>query len=268
VRVTAPHDMAKVEKDFPAHSESGFNRIMWIQLEPFLLGQDCPVCALGHQSAERYLKSLLYEGVTDRFLRARLRRSLGLCPLHAWQAMDFREGLFADHVSMAVIYHDVIGTVVQALKEIRGMCGKPAAGILLKPRLKKTLRQLVAASRCPLTDCPACEHQRFAEESGLACLVACITDESVGRTYAEGPGLCLQHLSFALERTAGKPGFDFLLNCEIVKFENMGGLLHALQERFDVRSDARPTREEALAPAEALVKLGGRNVVRRKGGDS
>jgi len=261
VQPSAGQKTAMAENNLPAHNEKGFSRLVWIALEPLLRGEDCPVCAYGSQSAERYLKAVLYEGVTDSFQRARLRRSLGLCALHAWKALEFREGLYADHVSMAVIYQDIAGAVLTAIKAIQRLRSKPAAArIVLKSRLKKKLHELETASRSPFVDCPACEHQRHAEERALSCLVACVTDESVAKTYCDGAGLCLGHLALALEASGDGPSFEVLLRSEVTKFEKIRDLLHALQERFDVRSDARPTREEALAPAQILRKVLGRRL--------
>jgi len=249
-----------VKIDLPACDEQPPSRLIWIYLEPFLVGACCPVCAYGDRSAERYLKSLLYEGVTDRFLRARLRRSLGLCHVHAWRAYDLPDAMFRDHVSLAVVYHDVAGCILSVLREMRRVSRTPRPGFIQRTRQKKKAHQFGVASHMPFTDCPACEHQQYAEEAALSCLLTRVGDEIVAQRYREGPGLCLQHLSSALERAAGTPGFELLLHCEIEKFEEIRHLLRALEERFDVRSDARPTREEALAPAEILGKLVGRNL--------
>lgn len=255
-----------VMNNVPPHDEQPPGRLIWIYLEPFLDGACCPLCAYGDRSAKKYLRSLLYDGVTDRFLRARLRRSLGLCSVHAWRAFDFQDALFSDHVSLAVIYHDVTECVIKALCEMQAARSIPALNFLRTVRMRKKAQQLERASQLPSTDCPACEHQQHAEEAALSCLLTRLDDELVVQRYHEGPGLCLQHLSSALERAAGTPGFDFLVRCEIEKFEKIRRLLHSLQERFDARSDARPTRDEALAPTQALQKLLGRKMERREQG--
>ena len=63
------------------------------------------------------------------------------------------------------------------------------------------------------------------------------------------------HLACALEASGDGPAFEFLLGTEVTKFEKIWDSLHALQERFDVRSDSRPTHEEARAPSLILRKL-------------
>jgi len=261
------HGTTILENDLAARDRQPPSKLIWIYLEPFLAGARCPLCAYGDGSAERYLQSLLYEGVTDRFIRARLRRSLGLCSVHARRAFDFRDALFSDHVSLAVIYHDVTGCILRELYEMQAARGTPGPNFFLKVRMKKKARQLEKASQLPSTDCPACEHQQFAEEAALSCLLTRVGDELVAQKYREGPGLCLRHLSSALEHAAGTPGFEFLLRCEIKKFEEIRHLLRALEERFDARSDARPTREEALAPATILRKLAASTIPGERAGE-
>jgi len=85
------HGTTIAKSDLPARDEQPPSRLIWIYLEPFLAGDRCPLCAYGDKNSERYLSGLLYEGMTHRFLSARLRRSLGLCSVHARRAFEFRD---------------------------------------------------------------------------------------------------------------------------------------------------------------------------------
>ena len=73
---------------------------------------DCPVCRLEQKSVQQYMEGLLYESVNSPSLRNRLRVSHGFCNEHAWLAIDNHLG---DALGFAIIYHDVINSVLRQL---------------------------------------------------------------------------------------------------------------------------------------------------------
>ena len=75
---------------------------------------DCPVCALGHASANRHLTSLIFDGVNDVRLRATLRESLGYCREHAWLLPDAGESAT---LGIAIIHRDLLNTIRRRLDE-------------------------------------------------------------------------------------------------------------------------------------------------------
>ncbi len=107
----------------------------------------CVLCRLEERWLRDWLDGLLYEKVTDRSLRARLREAGGFCPRHARRLTAFRDGL-----GVAILYGDQLQEAGRLL-ERAGAARKagPAPGwercpaCLAQVRKRTHLSQAVAA---------------------------------------------------------------------------------------------------------------------------
>ena len=76
----------------------------------------CPVCSLGHAAARRNVNTLIYEGVNDYGLRAKLRESLGYCHEHAWLLPEAGESAA---LGIAIVHRDLLNTIRERLENIK-----------------------------------------------------------------------------------------------------------------------------------------------------
>jgi len=145
----------------------------------------CSRCDLELTTVNRYLDGLSYENVNDVQVRAELRAARGFCNHHAWQFVDVAR----DNLGTALIYRDVLGTVVAELRPIaEGSVGSRVFGLLSRtslqagPAVAQTLRGLL-----PNGPCPTCE-----------ALATAIADRGRGISNP-----CLPHLRAALATSGG-----------------------------------------------------------------
>ncbi|MHB1133385.1 MAG: DUF6062 family protein, partial [Chloroflexota bacterium] len=150
---------------------------------------DCPLCALGLRSAQRYLRSLAYEHVNDLDLRAGLRARRGFCNHHAWQ-MVLEE---SDGLAVAIIYRDVVQNLIRPL-EAHGAPRWPGPLARLLGRPEPDLLSLLA----PRGECPACRARDEAVERYLGALGEHWHEPPLRAAWWHSAGLCLPHLRQAL----------------------------------------------------------------------
>ncbi len=181
-----------------------------------LASPGCPICALALRSVRRYLDALAYESVNDVELREHLRASRGFCHHHAWQFLD----LAADGLGTALIYGDVLGSVLAALRP------EPAAVSPLRalarlgrrqPRWRTMLRRLA-----PRGQCPACRELEGAATRYLEVLLPRLSEPDMRRRLAAAGGLCLPHLRQALGKSTTAQA-TLLAGATVAGLHRLGG---------------------------------------------
>jgi hypothetical protein len=160
-----------------------------------LRSRGCAVCRLVNQAGHRYLDNLLYELVNDPGVQKEFKGSLGLCNRHAYQLLDFGDGL-----GTAVLYRAATRKLLELL---------PAASNGSRPRA--SLRALLG--RPPKADpvipepgigCMVCRSEGEAEERYLRALLDGAEDGSL-EGLLDGPGaVCIRHLSRASAVAEGR----------------------------------------------------------------
>lgn len=209
----------------------------------------CPLCRLGHRSAQRHLSSLIYDGVNDLTLRATLRDSYGYCFHHAWLLPHSGESA---PLGIAVIHRDILNTLRRRLAE--EAYSKERADSLrtfVAEFLDRTPPPLDAASsrHLPARDaCPACLQRLESEQLAFASLMEALDkrDEKMVAALESSEGLCLAHLRHALNLARTKQAFDALVR---ISQGQLTALLHDLDE-FIRKNDHR-FREERISQDEA-----------------
>jgi hypothetical protein len=162
---------------------------------------ECPVCGVVQENVEKYISGFFYESILDPEARAHVRASLGLCREHAWLAQA--AGL-SDALGLAILYHDLVGTIAKAMPDF----------ITAKP-------------------CPACEQERMVTERAVMVTARSLNDRKFMSALQGSQGLCLPHLkSVADQRPAG---LQALLDLEHTKLVD----LHAELGEFIRKNDYR-----------------------------
>ncbi len=145
----------------------------------------CSRCDLELTTVNRYLDGLSYENVNDVQVRAGLRAARGFCNHHAWQFVDVAR----DNLGTALIYRDVLGTLLAELQPVaEASVGSRLIGLLSRTPLQAGLAAAqVVRGLLPNAPCPACE-----------ALATAVADRGHGISNP-----CLPHLRAALAASAG-----------------------------------------------------------------
>ena len=195
----------------------------------------CPVCRLAQRGVERYLDSQFYENVNSPAWRDQLRSSLGFCHEHAWLAVDKRLG---DALGFSIIYHDLVSTMLKRLDD-GGSRTRPArrwASLLTQvPEPARRLIERVLTAITPRKRCPVCEHRDELTRHTVSTLVAELGMPEVVEALQASEGLCLQHLSVALEQVRDSAAGEQLLNIHRTKLERLKAELAEFIRKSDYR---------------------------------
>ena len=203
----------------------------------------CPVCRLAQDAAQHYLESFFYENVNDVGMRGHLRRSLGFCREHAWQAIDSGVG---DSLSEAILYHDILGNVLKKLPETPPTSAAKT-GILARlgisaDSLTEAVKGVVQALT-PKEPCPACVQRKDMTGIVLTELAASVGQAELLKALAASAGLCLPHLRQALKKAPGEAASRALLSIHRPKLEALDRELAEIIRKSDYRF-----REEEFGP--------------------
>ena len=210
---------------------------------------NCPVCRLGHASANRHLISLIYDSVNDVSLRATLRESLGYCQEHSWLLPNAGDSA---PLGIAVIHRDLLNTIRKRLSE-------SDFGKNRRSRLKSVVTgamgldegssgKSATAKHLPAkSQCPACERRDEAEKLALKSVMDALEKQDVDMKSAlqGSDGLCLPHLRRGMETAHNQDGFDLLIK---ITEEQLSTLIHDLDE-FIRKNDHR-FRHEKISESE------------------
>lgn len=179
----------------------------------------CPVCRLTLRSVRRYLDNIMYEAVNDPGVRAELRAARGYCNQHAWQ---LTEG--SGHVlGIGIIQRDIVNAVLDIL-------ATPPAGRNARQRAQAVLERLR-----PAAECPACAQRRSAEDFALRTLLEHINDERLTTALTRCGGICLPHLTRALELAHDNAALMRLLDLEQRTLSALRDELDELIRKHDYR---------------------------------
>ena len=192
----------------------------------------CPLCRVSDRWAQRFMKALLYEEVTDPHTRGRLKKSLGFCSAHAWSVTEVGGTL----LGMSIIYRGLLGQMANALGDATPQpksswwrsLGGSAAATESSPGVAGLMAQ---------TDCPACINQREMEEAALAALVDALPANERLRTALSQPssGLCLPHLRRALAMPQTPAAFTFLQESTRTRLTALQAELDEFIRKYDHR---------------------------------
>ncbi len=217
----------------------------------------CPVCRLEQQSVERYLDNHFYENVNSPAWRDRLRLSLGLCHEHAWLGVNQRLG---DALGYAIIYHDIVNTILDRLDEgtepKQGTHRRPAL-LQQTPKQAQTMMEKMLSVLAPRQSCPVCEHRDETVGMILSVLVEGLKTPEMTEALRDSEGLCLPHLRLALEHIKHRSTCEKLLSIQREKLENLKDELAEFIRKNDYQRLASGFGKEGNAWLRAVALIVG-----------
>ena len=210
----------------------------FFELRDALEKEGCALCRLNLASVAHRLDGLAYEDVNDPGLRDQLRASRGFCAHHAWQFARLRSAA----QGVAIIYRDVLTEVARILVE----GPTHPHGLFAAHRRKASLPSRLL----PQAPCPICAGLSETDGQYLGTLIDHLDEEDFSAVYQRSDGLCLPHLSRAL---------DHLTSVEIrrVLFDTARRYLYALLASCNENVDGctRRLAESLVGVQGALVQV-------------
>jgi len=206
----------------------------------------CPVCRVGAQTVQRYLKSSFYEYVNDRDMRAKLVKSLGYCGEHVQLLLSAK---IADTLGASIIYEHLVKVILREFP-------KDSSSGKLK-ELSKRIGKFVSASE-GMGTCLACNQREKTISYTLRQMSSALNDARLQDALEKSDGLCMKHLSQLLELVQKPEEADFLLALTRTKLEarqfEMSEVIRKNDHRF---SSEGITQDEGLAWRKTMSMLAG-----------
>ena len=202
----------------------------------------CPVCRVGAQTVRRYLKSLFYEYVNDREMRANMVKSLGFCSEHVQLLLSHK---IADALGASIIYEHLVKVILREFP-------KDAQSKDLSRRISK----FVSASD-GLEECLACNRRDETVNYTLNQMSNALNDATLRDALEKSDGLCMAHLAQILEKVQKTIDADFLLTLTRAKLEARQTEMAEVIRKNDHHhhSSEKITEDEALAWRKSMSML-------------
>jgi len=77
----------------------------------------CPVCFIVKKNSDRYLETLIYEGINDSGFRINFKKNFGFCPVHTWQFQELKDSL-----ATAILFKDLLSLEPESLLKKNKTC--------------------------------------------------------------------------------------------------------------------------------------------------
>lgn len=228
--------------------------ISFFQLVEACGNDGCPVCRCVREDSLRYMRSLMYEQVTDPTTRGDLRDSWGFCNWHAWMLTELPD----EALGTAIISEDLLEIALTRLHRLLVRVGR---GKLKRRWLSRLIRR---RPRIPLLDswrrktvCPVCRSGRFNEESYLQTILEFVGDPEFDKAFSRSWGVCLPHLLQLIELGRHHPRLEPVLKKTEAQWRQLQEYLKGFIEKHDYRATEKFTEEEARSWRQAIEMLSG-----------
>lgn len=163
----------------PSESPLPIEGIGDISLADLLGKSGCPLCRLRRESSERYLRTLLWEGVNDIGFRERLALGRGFCRRHAREILAADRAQSGGSLGAAILLASIARRRLDELRSLPARQGRRAR------RALNTLGEPAA--------CPVCAHTTQADQMAVDRLLVRLADPTWRRTM-QSAELCLEDL--------------------------------------------------------------------------
>jgi len=206
----------------------------------------CPVCRIGAQTVRRQLKSLFYEYVNDREMRANLVKSLGFCGEHTRLLLSHK---IADTLGVSIIYEHLVKVILREF---------PISASNTQPKeLSRKIGSFVSASE-GLGKCQACNRRDEAVNYTLSQIAGALDNATLVDALEKSDGFCFPHLSQLLLQTSKSADINFLLTLTKNKLEaRQSEMAEVIRKNDHHFSSEVITPEEAIAWKKAMTFLSG-----------
>jgi hypothetical protein len=229
-------------------ASSDYRHLSYFVLRDALGQEGCPVCRLVNEGSRRFLDTLLYESVTDPFVRARIRASRGFCNWHAWMLPN----AFSPQSGIAAIHEDVLAQEIEALRH----AARPRYGLgwweRVRDRFARDRRRRPAR-------CPACAvSSDSVERNGLHVFIESLAEREFYLAFVENFGLCLPHLRMLEARHPQHPNLPEVRRVQLAKLEAMRADLLEFGRKQDYRFNQEPMGPEQDCWLRSIEMLAGK----------
>jgi len=206
----------------------------------------CPICRIGAQTVRRQLKSLFYEYVNDREMRANLVKSLGFCGEHTRLLLSYK---IADTLGASIIYEHLVKVILREF---------PKSASNIQPKeLSRKISSFVSASD-GLGECLACTRRDEAIKYTLSQITGALDNTTLLDALEKSDGFCFPHLAQLLLQTSKPAEVNFLLTLTKNKLETRQAEMAEVIRKNDHHFHSEGiTQEEAIAWKKAMVMLSG-----------
>jgi hypothetical protein len=126
------------------------------ELKQALSRPGCPLCRVGEQSVERYLRGVLHEGAMDAATVARLERARGFCRRHAWQFLGLQWQAMHGWLGTATITEGL----AEGAEQLLGAYLETTASRSERRGVARGALDGLARALGPTEPCPACPTSR------------------------------------------------------------------------------------------------------------
>lgn len=174
-----------------------------IELKRALQEPGCPLCGIGHNTAERYIRHLLWESVNDVETRRHFIAGLGYCPEHTRMLASREVERHGDALGVNVLYENLTN-VIEGRLETWDLPKKK------NPRRRRVYSEegyKDAGNLAPASTCRVCQMSdsstQYAPKTLLEELESAPGDWQP--RYAASGGLCLSHLRQCLNAAEHYP---------------------------------------------------------------
>jgi Family of unknown function (DUF6062) len=211
-----------------------------------LLGQTgCPLCRLRRESSERYLRTLLWEGVNDIGFRERLALGRGFCRRHSREILAADRAQSGGSLGAAILLASVTR---RRLDELRNLPARPG----------RRARKAFDTVREPAA-CPVCSHIAQADQMALDRLLVRLADPAWRRAL-QSAELCLDDLvrMWAIASDGRHEPWPEVAAAQLARIERLVELLDAFALHSSHDRRHLMTDNERAAADDAAAFLGGR----------
>lgn len=157
----------------------------------------CSICCYALRAVERFFDSLTYENTNDPGIRDGVRAARGFCNRHTLQYLSF-----GDELGSALIYRDLLHTVLPAINEARSTGMAAIAGALTDPDGQRGADHALKAL-APTEVCLACQRLQQSEEHYLATFLQHLGNQGFAAAFEQSSGFCTVHANLALQQSRG-----------------------------------------------------------------
>ncbi len=218
----------------------------------------CPICNLVERDSFRYLDALLYERVNDVGTRQELRKSLGFCNWHAWQAL----GISNCALGLAIIYEDILGLIIEKLGEAQNHFPLSSANSFWSRLFsKKEEEKGEKISKRKSVFCPVCRHVQLFEEHYLAILLDYFEEEEFREAVGESAGMCFNHLQEVIKKFPNHKNLPLLMTRQMKIYEGLRQELAEFIRKQDYQHRHEPVGREIDSWKRALEMVTGKKEV-------
>ena len=223
------------------------------ELKRALAAPGCPLCRVGEEAVQRYLRFVFHESVNDPATRGRLAAAWGFCRRHAWHFLRLEWATMRDGLSTANIAEGLVKTAEQFLDDSLSTPSAPGRGSrAVRARVKKLVGTLT-----PTGECPACALQAQHEDYALTVLLRVLEEEVWRERFALSGGLCLHHLRRALTAEESPDGIRWVIDDHRRRLHDLLADLEEYIRKHDYRFSGEPYGQERDAIVRATALLAG-----------